>query len=87
MKEITRHLESYIIQSLTSFPAVYIAGPRQSGKTTLVRHIAANHHPARYITFDDLQMRSAAEHDPDAFLRSLTGAVVLDEVYASSTVA
>ena len=63
-------VEDHIVRSLHAFPAVYIAGPRQSGKTTLVQHIAKERHQAQYITFDDLQLRSAA----------LRGPVVLDEI-------
>lgn len=80
MKEITRKIESRILQSLTAFPVVYIAGPRQSGKTTLAKRIATTKHKAQYITFDDVTVRSAAQRDPGAFLRSLKGNIVLDEV-------
>lgn len=80
MKEIRRLAEDRIIKSLQSFPVVYIAGPRQSGKTTLVQNIARTRHKADYITFDDLQTRSAAQKDPETFARSFTGPVVLDEI-------
>ncbi len=80
MRYIERFVEEKIVNSLVAFPAVYIAGPRQSGKTTLVKRICASHHSAHYITFDDFQYRSAARHDPEAFLRGLKGNVVLDEV-------
>lgn len=80
MKEIERLVENRVVQSLEAFPVVYIAGPRQSGKTTLVKHIAATEHKAAYFTFDDLQLRMSAQSDPDGFLRKLKGPVVLDEV-------
>lgn len=80
MKEISRAAEERIVRSLKSFPVVYIAGPRQSGKTTLVQRIANKSHKADYLTFDDLQTRSAAQRDPEAFARSLEGPVVLDEI-------
>lgn len=80
MKKITRLAKASILQSLESFPVVYIAGPRQSGKTTLAQDIATSQHPAKYITFDDIQIRSSAQRDPVAFLRSLNGPTVLDEV-------
>ncbi len=80
MKSIRRHLEDRIVQSLSVFPAVYIAGPRQSGKTTLAKLIASTRHKASYITFDDIQLRLAAKRDPNAFMRGLNGPVVLDEV-------
>lgn len=80
MKEIPRLAEDRIVRSLQSFPVVYIAGPRQSGKTTLVQSIARSCHKADYITFDDLQTRSAAQKDPEAFAGSFSRPVVLDEI-------
>ncbi len=80
MEEIKRFLHNHIIRSLEAFPAVYIAGPRQSGKTTLVKHIAKEKHSTAYVSFDDIQMCSAAQHDPEAFLRGFDGPVVLDEI-------
>ena len=80
MRHLTRHLENALIRSLQAFPVVYLAGPRQSGKTTLVQHLAKKRHPATYVTFDDIQLRAAATRDPDAFLRSFSGPVILDEV-------
>ncbi|NNM58319.1 MAG: ATP-binding protein [Legionellales bacterium] len=81
MPEIDRLIEDRIVQALNTFPVVYIAGPRQSGKSTLTQRIAATRHKAKYLTFDDLQIRAAAERDPVAFLHSLSGSsVVLDEI-------
>jgi len=80
MKKTHRLLEDRIVQSLQTFPVVYIAGPRQAGKTTLVQHIATQRHKAQYITFDDIQVRSAAQYDPETFLRKLDGPTVLDEI-------
>ncbi|MBY0543926.1 MAG: ATP-binding protein [Gammaproteobacteria bacterium] len=80
MPEIDRFIEDRIVQALHTFPVVYIAGPRQSGKSTLTQRIAATRHKARYLTFDDLQIRAAAERDPMVFLQSLGGPVVLDEI-------
>ena len=80
MQKLNRYIENKIVKSLKAFPVVYIAGPRQSGKTTLVRHIAETKHKAHYMTFDDLQTRSAAKNDPMAFLKGLKGNVVIDEV-------
>lgn len=80
MELINRFVEDWVVQSLNAFPVVYIAGPRQSGKSTLVQHIATTRYKAKYITFDDIQIRSAAQRDPEVFLRSLDGPVVLDEI-------
>lgn len=80
MYHIKRLIEDRVVQSLRNFPVVYMAGPRQAGKTTLVKHIANTRHKARYISFDDIQTRAAAQYDPEAFLQSLQGPVILDEI-------
>ena len=64
---------------LGEFRIVYVTGPRQSGKTTLVRRVAAET-ALRYLTLDDDAVRAAAASDPFGFVRSLGGqSVVLDE--------
>ena len=80
MQYIDRFIHDKVVDSLSTFPVVYIAGPRQSGKTTLVKRISQRTHKANYVTFDHLQTRAAAQHDPEGFLRSLKGNVVLDEI-------
>ncbi|MDF1684730.1 MAG: ATP-binding protein [Legionellaceae bacterium] len=80
MKKFLRFAEKKIYQSLKAFPVTYIAGPRQSGKTTLAQGIASGSHPLHYLTFDDLQLQSSAQRDPDAFLNSFNKPVVLDEI-------
>ncbi len=80
MRALARLAEDRIVQSLSAFPVVYISGPRQSGKTTLAQHIASTRHKATYITFDDIQIRSSAQRDPEAFLRSFDNPIVLDEI-------
>ncbi len=57
---------------------VALVGPRQSGKTTLVRKIAADEE-LTFITLDDEQSRQFANADPTGFMRGLNRAVI-DEV-------
>lgn len=40
---IPRSLEPVLVQALGEFPAVVLVGPRQSGKTTLLRHLFGSH--------------------------------------------
>ena len=80
MKEVPRLIENKIIRSLKAFPVVYIAGPRQCGKTTLVKRISSARYQADYMTFDDIQLRSAAKEDPEFFLRNLERPTIIDEV-------
>jgi predicted AAA+ superfamily ATPase len=77
---LPRLIQNKVVASLQAFPAVYLAGSRQSGKTTLAKYIARSMHPAGYITFDDIQLLQAAKRDPQTFLRNLEGAWVLDEI-------
>jgi len=58
-------------------PVVLVAGPRQAGKTTLVRHIATE--GMRYLTLDDELTLLAAKEDPGGLIRSLDRAVI-DEI-------
>ncbi|MCA9443998.1 MAG: ATP-binding protein, partial [Candidatus Omnitrophica bacterium] len=59
---------------------VLLHGPRQCGKTTLVRSIAENEHRARYLTLDDSTLLSAVTEDPQGFVESVEEPLVIDEV-------
>jgi predicted AAA+ superfamily ATPase len=74
-----RHLQARIVEALADTPVVLLHGPRQSGKTTLARHVGAARGYA-YVTFDDDTQRAAAESDPVGFVADLPERVVLDEV-------
>lgn len=68
------------MEALADTPVVFLRGPRQCGKTTLVRWLAQTSHPARYVTLDDLSVLAAAREDPEGFLGGLGTPLVLDEV-------
>ncbi len=67
------------MDALQGFPVVYVNGPRQAGKSTLVQSLAAKEWPADYVTFDDATMLGAAEANPESFLRAYEGKLILDE--------
>ena len=75
-----RHMEPVLLRALADTPVVFLDGPRQSGKSTLVQTLAATRHPARYLTFDDATTLAAAHADPVGFLAGCDGPVVLDEI-------
>lgn len=72
-----RHIEARVAESLADTPVVLIAGPRQAGKTTLVRRMTGA--GLRYLTLDDELTLLAARQDPVGMVRSLDRAAI-DEI-------
>lgn len=72
-----RRIEARVAEALTDTPVVLIAGPRQAGKTTLVRQMADP--GLRYLTLDDELTLLAAKEDPVGMIRSLDRAII-DEI-------
>jgi len=77
---IPRKLDSKILQAMAEFPVVYVNGPRQAGKSTLVQALTREEWPAEYVTFDEATVMGAADANPESFLRGFEGSLVLDEV-------
>jgi predicted AAA+ superfamily ATPase len=74
---IAREWSSAVAALTKSFPAVLVTGPRQVGKTALLRH----HYPRHeYLTFDDLALARQAETQPEQLLDSLDEPVIIDEI-------
>ena len=76
---IPRFIQERVEEALTDTPVVLIHGPRQSGKTTLARHVGQEKGFA-YYSFDEVGVRSAAQDDPAGFVAGLPERVILDEV-------
>jgi predicted AAA+ superfamily ATPase len=76
----SRHLTPLVLEALADTPVVFVQGPRQSGKTTLVQGLREQGHHADYFTMDDAVVLAAAESDPDGFITGLPDRVILDEV-------
>ena len=75
---IERDITDVVKEAARYFPVVCITGPRQSGKTTLIRHIFPEY--VRY-SLEDLQVRNYAKTDPVAFLNQTEQGMVLDEIH------
>jgi hypothetical protein len=75
-KQYPRYSADVVRAALADTPVVMVTGPRQCGKTTLVREFADSH---QYITLDDDTVFTAARMDPGGFVRRLDRAIV-DEV-------
>jgi predicted AAA+ superfamily ATPase len=59
------------------FPVITLTGPRQSGKTTLVKSVFSD---LPYVSLEDIDLRNNALHDPKAFLSNFPNGAVLDEI-------
>lgn len=72
-----RWIEARVAEALADTPVVLLAGPRQAGKTTLVRQMSTS--GFRYLTLDDELTLMSARDDPVGMVRSLDRAVI-DEI-------
>lgn len=75
---IPRSLEPALLRAAREFPALVLTGPRQAGKTTLLKHLFGRTHA--YVSLDPPDVRAAAASDPRGFLDLHPAPVVLDEV-------
>lgn len=81
MKYIARHMEKRIMELSESYSAILLTGPRQSGKTTMLRSLAEKEDKGReYVSLDDLTTRDMAKNDPALFLQMHKPPVLIDEV-------
>jgi len=65
-KYIKRALEPVLKKAAKEFPAVVLTGPRQSGKTTILKHLFGRTH--RYVSLETGDFQAAALGDPRGFL-------------------
>ena len=72
-----RTISKQLIESLKKYPVLTLLGPRQSGKTTLVRDIFNDYD---YQSLEDPDIREMAAFDPRGFLGQLSEFAILDEI-------
>ena len=75
---LQRHIEAKVRNISETFPVLLLTGPRQVGKTTLLKHLAE---PGRtYVTLDDPEARRLAVESPALFLQRYKPPVLIDEI-------
>ena len=72
-----RQLTPNVLEGNKQFPVVVIAGPRQSGKTVLCRHLFPDYD---YADLDDISVRLSAMENPVGFLGSLGDRAIIEEI-------
>ena len=78
MTYIKRDLEPKILSLSKEYSAILITGPRQVGKTTILRQLMQKNRA--YVTLDDLEDRAMAQNDPALFLQLHDRPILIDEV-------
>ncbi|MHA7131679.1 ATP-binding protein [Algoriphagus namhaensis] len=77
MNVINRHIYKAIREYQTKYPILAVTGPRQSGKTTLLKTLFPDY---RYISLENPDARDFALRDPNGFLAEYNDQMIFDEV-------
>lgn len=77
MKPIRRDLEQEVLLSAKEYPILAILGPRQSGKSTLVKMLFPE---KKYVSLENMDIRNFAIQDPNSFIESYKDGAILDEI-------
>lgn len=76
----SRTIEKSLNSLINKCPVIMVTGPRQVGKTTLLRHlVATSKEKINYISLDNLLIRAQAIEDPELFLRTYEPPLIIDE--------
>ncbi len=73
---IRRHISEKLYYYATKYPVVTLTGPRQSGKSTLLRHLFPDYH---YVSLEDPDILLMAGEDPRLFLQQNPDKTIIDE--------
>lgn len=74
---IDRRISAYVLKAASMYPVVTLCGPRQSGKTTLARHLFPDYD---YVSLENPYIRRQFQTDPLLFLQQHPAPCIFDEV-------
>lgn len=74
---INREIETVIREASDYYSVISIAGPRQSGKSTLLKHLFPDY---KEYSMKDVHVRDFALNDPVAFLQQTSDGMFIDEI-------
>ena len=74
---INRDIEKIIIEASEYYSVITVSGPRQSGKSTLLKHLFPDY---KEYSMKDVHIRDFALNDPVAFLNQTTDGMFIDEI-------
>lgn len=75
---IDREIEKILHACLAQFKCVLVTGARQTGKTTMLKHVLGSEYD--YVTLDDINELGNAIDDPGTFLNSSSTPIIIDEI-------
>lgn len=73
---IERDIAGRLLFLIEKFPIVTLTGPRQSGKSTLLKNILTDYH---YVSLEDPDLMAFARDDPRSFIRTYADKTIIDE--------
>jgi hypothetical protein len=73
-----RTLAKVVLKAAKTFPAIVVTGPRQSGKTALLKNMFSATH--RFVSLENPDARARGKEDPVSFLEENRPPVILDEI-------
>jgi uncharacterized protein len=74
---INRAIQSKISDLSKKYPIVAVVGPRQSGKSTLIKFLFQDY---QYVNLESPTIREFAENDPEGFLQKYSTRIIFDEI-------
>jgi hypothetical protein len=75
---IQRHLEQEVINASQGYPVVMVTGPRQVGKTTMLKKLAGE--DRQIVSLDNPTVRLLAQNQPSMFLEQFKPPILIDEI-------